>query len=168
MIPPLEAGVWIEFEAGDIDRPIWSGCWWAKEELPKNYKDEATKPSKKIIRTETGLMVSMDDKSKVISVSDKNGNNIIQIEAENNKIYIKGADKAVIHAEHIELVEDSKHPLVFGDDLKNYLMELVFRFNTHMHPGQVVFGGSPVSPTPPSVNFEYPKEEMFSKKVKTG
>lgn len=27
-IPTVGAGVWIEFEEGDIDRPIWSGCWW--------------------------------------------------------------------------------------------------------------------------------------------
>lgn len=28
-VPPLQAGVWIEFEAGDIDKPIWSGCFYA-------------------------------------------------------------------------------------------------------------------------------------------
>ncbi len=27
-MPPAGAGVWIEFEAGDPSRPIWSGCWW--------------------------------------------------------------------------------------------------------------------------------------------
>ena len=27
-IPPIGAGVWIEFEQGDPDYPIWSGCWW--------------------------------------------------------------------------------------------------------------------------------------------
>ena len=27
-VPPLQAGVWIEFEAGDIDKPIWSGCYY--------------------------------------------------------------------------------------------------------------------------------------------
>ena len=34
-IPPVGAGVWIEFEQGDPDYPIWSGCWWgAASELP--------------------------------------------------------------------------------------------------------------------------------------
>lgn len=27
-IPPMGAGVWVEFEKGDPDRPIWTGCWW--------------------------------------------------------------------------------------------------------------------------------------------
>jgi uncharacterized protein involved in type VI secretion and phage assembly len=27
-IPPTGAGVWLEFEHGDPDYPVWSGCWW--------------------------------------------------------------------------------------------------------------------------------------------
>jgi hypothetical protein len=28
MLPPVGTGVWVEFEAGDVDRPIWTGCFW--------------------------------------------------------------------------------------------------------------------------------------------
>lgn len=28
MIPPIGAGVWVEYEQGDPDHPIWSGCWY--------------------------------------------------------------------------------------------------------------------------------------------
>ena len=28
MIPPIGAGVWVEFEQGDPDFPIWTGCRW--------------------------------------------------------------------------------------------------------------------------------------------
>jgi uncharacterized protein involved in type VI secretion and phage assembly len=27
-VPPIGAGVWIEFEQGDPDYPIWVGCFW--------------------------------------------------------------------------------------------------------------------------------------------
>jgi len=27
-VPPLGAGVWVEFEQGDPDYPIWVGCYW--------------------------------------------------------------------------------------------------------------------------------------------
>src|SRR4029079_2968068 len=27
-VPAQGAGVWIEFEHGDPDYPIWAGCWW--------------------------------------------------------------------------------------------------------------------------------------------
>ncbi len=34
LIPPTNASVWIEFEHGDPDYPIWSGCFWAQGEVP--------------------------------------------------------------------------------------------------------------------------------------
>lgn len=27
-VPPMSAGVWVEFEQGDPDYPIWTGCFW--------------------------------------------------------------------------------------------------------------------------------------------
>jgi hypothetical protein len=28
LVPPIGAGVWVEFEGGNPDYPIWSGCRW--------------------------------------------------------------------------------------------------------------------------------------------
>jgi hypothetical protein len=28
MVPPIGAGVWVEFQYGDPNRPIWVGCFW--------------------------------------------------------------------------------------------------------------------------------------------
>lgn len=28
LVPPIGAGVWVEFEQGDPERPIWVGCRW--------------------------------------------------------------------------------------------------------------------------------------------
>jgi uncharacterized protein involved in type VI secretion and phage assembly len=28
VLPPVGAGVWVEFEQGDPDYPIWVGCWY--------------------------------------------------------------------------------------------------------------------------------------------
>lgn len=34
-VPQLGASVWIEFEQGDPDHPIWSGCFWGSQaEVP--------------------------------------------------------------------------------------------------------------------------------------
>jgi hypothetical protein len=33
-IPPVGANVWVEFEAGDPDYPIWTGCFWGTGECP--------------------------------------------------------------------------------------------------------------------------------------
>jgi hypothetical protein len=35
LMPPVGANVWIEFEAGDPDYPIWTGCFWSPGDLPE-------------------------------------------------------------------------------------------------------------------------------------
>ncbi len=43
-VPPVGTNIWVEFEGGDPDYPIWSGCFWNENELPKNAKvDEPDK-----------------------------------------------------------------------------------------------------------------------------
>jgi len=34
VIPPRKASVWVEFEGGDPDWPIWTGCFWDLGEFP--------------------------------------------------------------------------------------------------------------------------------------
>lgn len=35
LVPPVGAGVWVEFEGGDPNHPIWSGCrWGAPADVP--------------------------------------------------------------------------------------------------------------------------------------
>ena len=29
-LPPIGAAVWVEFEGGDMDYPIWAGCFWRR------------------------------------------------------------------------------------------------------------------------------------------
>jgi hypothetical protein len=33
-VPPVGASVWVEFEGGDPDFPVVSGCFWAEGEVP--------------------------------------------------------------------------------------------------------------------------------------
>jgi len=59
-IPATGAGVWIEFEHGDPDYPIWSGCWWGTvAEVPPLL---LVPPYKKVmIKTEGGATLILDD-----------------------------------------------------------------------------------------------------------
>jgi hypothetical protein len=29
-VPPIGAGVWVQFEGGDVNHPIWTGCRWGQ------------------------------------------------------------------------------------------------------------------------------------------
>jgi len=33
-LPPVNANIWVEFEAGNPDYPIWSGCFWSSGQVP--------------------------------------------------------------------------------------------------------------------------------------
>jgi len=35
-LPPVDANVWVEFEGGDLNHPIWAGCFWDPGELPES------------------------------------------------------------------------------------------------------------------------------------
>jgi uncharacterized protein involved in type VI secretion and phage assembly len=167
MIPESGAGVWVEFESGDPSYPIWTGGFWANNELPKNEKSAPATPSLRIIRSEQGMMVSMDDEAQVITVSDSNGSNIITIDVQPGTIKIKGNLKVVVEAPQIELVENATHAVVFGDELMNYLNQVVQAYSTHMHPGQMA-GSIPVSPMPPTPALSPPTPSLLSTKVKAG
>jgi len=56
----LGAGVWIEFEHGDPDYPIWSGCWFGSvAEVPPVLL--APPYSKMMIKTQGGQSILLDD-----------------------------------------------------------------------------------------------------------
>jgi hypothetical protein len=44
MVPPIDTNVWIEFEHGDVNYPIWTGCYWTKDQVPKAALEQ--KPEK--------------------------------------------------------------------------------------------------------------------------
>jgi len=166
-LPPVGAGIWVEFEAGDPSRPVWTGCWWANDQLPEDEKGDQATPPVKIIRTEQGMMLSMDDSGQEISLSDSDGSNILTIEIQAGKITVKGATKAVVEAPQIELVENATHPVVFGDELISYLNQIVMMYQSHVHPGETCLG-IPVTPAPPQPPLPTPMPSMLSKKVKAG
>jgi uncharacterized protein involved in type VI secretion and phage assembly len=70
-IPEEGAGVWIEFEGGDVSYPIWTGCYWRTGEKP----DDA-KPAVKTIITKQGLKIILDDDNGKIEISDTNDNKV--------------------------------------------------------------------------------------------
>jgi hypothetical protein len=166
-IPPVGAGVWIEFEAGDPSRPIWCGAWWADGELPQNEDGSDATPERRILRSDTGLLVALDDDAKKISISDSSADNVITIEVDAGKVRIQASTKIVVEAPAIELVEGATHPLVYGDDLLQFLNNMVMTYATHTHPGQLAMG-FPVTPMTPVPPMQSATPSLLSQKTKTG
>ena len=99
VVPPPDSGVWIEFEAGDVSRPIWSGCWWGEGQLP----NQAT-PEIKVLKAVSGHTITLDDTSgsEKIEITDKSGAKIvmagdeIELEAGGRTLTIAGGKVSVI------------------------------------------------------------------------
>ena len=71
-IPEVGAGVWVEFEEGDLEFPIWVGTFWSEpggeSEIPalngadgKERKNEQKPPTRKIIKTQKGHTIQFED-----------------------------------------------------------------------------------------------------------
>jgi uncharacterized protein involved in type VI secretion and phage assembly len=55
-IPPIGANVWVEFEGGNPDHPIWSGCFWERGEVPA----QPAVAEMKVLKTDVGTITIND------------------------------------------------------------------------------------------------------------
>jgi uncharacterized protein involved in type VI secretion and phage assembly len=63
-LPSVGTGVWVEFEAGHLSYPIWTGCYWKDGDL-----DPAdASPSIKLFRTER-VSLRIDDDAGTVELS---------------------------------------------------------------------------------------------------
>jgi uncharacterized protein involved in type VI secretion and phage assembly len=58
LIPPVDANVWVEFEGGDPNYPIWTGCFWSEGEVPADPAD----PTTRLFKCD-GVELKIDDQS---------------------------------------------------------------------------------------------------------
>jgi len=59
MVPPVDSQVLAEFIEGDPSSPIWAATFWRDpSELPEEYQS----PSTKILKTESGHLLTFEDK----------------------------------------------------------------------------------------------------------
>ena len=110
VVPEINAQVWVEFEEGDPQRPIWTGTFWQQE---SDVPTEAAldEPTTRILKTPSGHILQFDDKAdqeKIrihhksesemafdengsISITDSGGA-VVMLDAENNELTITDAN----------------------------------------------------------------------------
>jgi hypothetical protein len=85
-VPENQAPVWVEFVAGDINYPIWTGVWYPDDAPPKvidagqpTQAGDAPTLDQKVIRTRSGQVIQLDDTSgseQLVVKDEKNGNTV--------------------------------------------------------------------------------------------
>ena len=139
-IPELDSEVWVEFESGSLDYPVWVGSCWAKpggnSEPPKpngvdgkEESDVQSPPTRKIIKTLKGHTIQLedaDDGELVMLFEAKNGNLIvmnadgIKITESRNKTTITLNDSGlkIEAAKDIELKADGAIKITAAKDIE--------------------------------------------------
>lgn len=102
-LPPVGANIWVEFEGGDPDYPIWSGCFWDAGDVPASPAIAEIK----MLKTE-GITLKLDDTSDVggvtLEVNSPCVSTALKVVFDRNGIKITNSDSVItITPEDIEI-----------------------------------------------------------------
>jgi hypothetical protein len=78
-VPDVGAQVWVEFVAGDINSPIWTGVWYPNDKAPQAAGGNAPTENQKVIRTRSGQVITFDDadgSEQTVIKDEKNGSTV--------------------------------------------------------------------------------------------
>jgi uncharacterized protein involved in type VI secretion and phage assembly len=98
-LPEEGAGVWIEFEGGDISYPLWTGCYWRDDEPPSQATDKV-----RAIVTRAGITILLDEGNggtTTITITDRNNNKLtlaaggVTVERGGNSVALSDASVSV-------------------------------------------------------------------------
>ncbi len=96
LLPEVDDGVWIEFEAGDPSRPIWTGCWWARNELPEPGGTDT-----RVLVTSGGHKLILDDQENKVQLLHSRGGELTITDSD---ITIKiGGNQIVLSASGVDI-----------------------------------------------------------------
>jgi hypothetical protein len=155
-VPPIGAHIWVEFEAGCLELPLWVGTWYPESDVP--VEAQIAPPDHRVIQTVAGHTIELVDHegeerivirhSSDASISiDPDGIVLIStskgadVTLDGDKATVKAA-KIVADSSSVALGTGAADPTIMGTAFKNLWMQVML----HTHP-------SAVGPTGPSPEF---------------
>lgn len=183
-IPEVGAGVWVEFEEGDLEFPIWVGTFWSKPEgstqLPKPNSVDGSEqgsvqdpPTCKIIKTKKGHTIQLEDadEGETILIMDGTNGHRIFLNQEGVTISDKSGNLIKIADQGItcSVAQNKKIKLTGeGEDKRVCLEGLIDWLLSHKHIGNL---GAPTPLSPESipdltVKIQAPQSGILSDVVK--
>jgi uncharacterized protein involved in type VI secretion and phage assembly len=125
-VPDVGAGVWVEFEGGDPDYPIWVGTFWSKPggttEVPPPA-DSQSPPTSKIIATKNHVIELADaDGSEAIKITDSKNKNVVVLDSNGISIEDQNNNKITLTSSGIDVKDANGNEAALtssGIDLKD-------------------------------------------------
>jgi hypothetical protein len=168
-IPGVGAGVWVEFEEGDLEFPIWVGTFWSEpggeSEIPtlndadgKERKNEQQPPTRKILKTHKGHTIQFEDadKEEMVTIVEATHKHVVTLNKDGVQITdgVNG-NKIIMGQDGIKIGSGASEHFVLGNQFANAVASFINTLNTHTHlltpPGTVppVSTGLPTFPLTP-------------------
>ena len=174
-IPEVGAGVWVEFEEGDLEFPIWVGTFWSEpggtSESPalndadgKEHANEQKPPTRKILKTNKGHTIQFEDadREEMVTIVEATHKHVVTL----NKDGIRITDG--VNGNTIMLGQDgirigssgASEPFVLGKQFQtnvdNFLKALQAHTHTSAAPGTPTSAPLPPPPAPSPLTLEVP------------
>lgn len=92
-VPPLEATVWVEFEAGDLAHPLWVGAWYPATQPPP----AEGAPTHRVIHTPSGHTIELVDEDGEEKILIKHKSNAFISIDKHGGVLISNAKGSHIH-----------------------------------------------------------------------
>lgn len=164
-VPPVGAQVWVEFEAGDPEHPLWVGTWYPAGTTPPEAAIDP--PENRVIQTASGHTIEILDKdgdekivirhkSDAFLAIDKDGSVVLSNKNGSNLYLNADAGEATLLEEHGNLVsmtsdgvlianKDGKTVQLSGDTASVVAEKIV------LHGATVALGGGSAADMQPAV-----------------
>ena len=137
VIPPVDSLVWVSFENGKLDMPIWKGSWWCKDHLPEDWKGNVQAGG---LISPGGHQFFFNDKSGEKELRLKHsGGAVVRIDKDGNIEITNSSGKTVY------VGNGASEAAVLGDTLKGLLDELIDALAALTVPTGVGPSGTPVN-----------------------
>ncbi|BAP56312.1 hypothetical protein THII_2015 [Thioploca ingrica] len=129
-IPEVGAGVWVEFEEGDLEFPLWVGTFWSEaggeSEAPKpNDKTGAEQgsvqdpPTSKIIKTKKGHTIQLEDADgdEQVIIQDNQNKHLISLNSTGIQIQ-DGTNKneMILNSDGMSFTDANKNEMILNSE----------------------------------------------------
>jgi uncharacterized protein involved in type VI secretion and phage assembly len=172
-VPAPGAGVWVEFEEGDLEFPIWVGTYWTRDggdsQLPKPQDAAGAEqdrpdgpPTRKIIKTRKGHTIQLEDadSEELVTIVEAVNHNVITLNSDgitvtdgNGNQLAMTSDGVVLRSSGTQITvggsgvqvggDGATEPLVLGNQLATQIQSFLTSLMTHQHLGNL---GAPTGP----------------------
>jgi len=94
-VPEMNAQVWVEFEEGDLQRPIWTGTFWQQSaDVPQEAALD--QPTTRLLKTPSGHRLQFDDEQSAEKITLHHSSEAELVIDENGSIALTDAAGALL------------------------------------------------------------------------